>query len=239
MTTGRIVQGPANEARLVRFDIRSRRADTMLTSPLGEAQPRSGPDATGRWITRLGLGPYAPVNAWAVRADGTLLRAEAATCTLTLFSPTGDSLRAWRVPFAPIPVTDSAWQACMTTARAQNRALLGRHMRDLSDTLKRGMAPPPGDGFEFPAKPASLPAIALTVAQIHLVGNEAWVPVHVADDAKHPAWDRLDLDTGERLARYTLPPRHRLLLVTVNGAYVVRVDDDDLEHFLLLRPPAP
>jgi hypothetical protein len=31
----------------------------------------------------------------------------------------------------------------------------------------------------------------------------------------------------------------RLLLATAQGAYVVRVDDDELEHLMLLRPPAP
>jgi hypothetical protein len=240
-TSRRVRQKAMSVHRVVRFSLASGRVDTLGEFPVGYTSVQSGPDDTGRWVTRIDIGPYAPVNGWAVRADGLLLRADASNYVLTVHAPNGDSLRSWRVPFSTIAVQDSAWRVYLTQAVAFSRALMSSQMRSVSDAVGRPMAPPPERAPEEPLAPATLPALALNDgrAPFHFVGSVAWIPVHVGQNTNEPGWDRVNLDTGERLGRYTLPPNHRLVLATAQGAYVVRVDDDELEHLMLLRPPAP
>jgi hypothetical protein len=237
----RFVDPPLDVHRIVRYSLETGRVDTLVEFPRGYVYRKSGNDETGRSVKRVGLGPYAPVNGWSVRADGLLLRADASRYILTLHAPNGDSVRGWHVPFAPIAVDDSTWRVYLTQSIAFSRNLMRGQVRSISDALGRPMAPPPEPVIEEPEQPSTLPALALQDGQapLHFVGSVAWIPVHVGQNTNEPGWDRVNLDTGERLGRYTLPPNHRLVLATAQGAYVVRVDDDELEHLMLLRPPAP
>lgn len=237
----RLTTQPLTMLRLLRYSIRGGAVDTLLTFPRGYVAPLSDRDDAGRWVTRIGLDAYAPVNGWSVRSDGVVLRADASTYTLALHNRDGDSTKALRIPFGPIAVSDSGWQAYLTSTRALYRTMFASQMNALSNTLGRSVAPPPESAIEEPEQPATLPALALDggMKEMHVVGSHAWIPVHVGQNTSEPGWDHINLDTGARLGRYTLPPRHRLLLATAQGAYVIRVDDDDLEHLMLLRPPAP
>lgn len=229
---------PLDTWTIVRFGIDGSTADTLVEFPRGHTYARSGRDAAGRSIRRLDPGRYAPLNGWTARDDGALLRADAGQYVLTLHAPDGDSLRSWRVPYAPITLSDSSWQAHLASARAFARQLMGGQIRDISDALGRPMRAPPEPTYEEPPKPATVPPLSLASgsASLYYVGENAWVPVHLDDSGTSLGWDVIDLETGTRRVRYTIPPRHRLLLVTRRGVYVVTTDAEDLQRILFVRP---
>jgi hypothetical protein len=170
-----------------------------------------------------------------------VLRADARQYVLTVHAPNGDSLRSWRVPHTPITLSDSSWQAHLASARTFARQLLGGQIREIGDAMGRPMRAPPEPTYEEPPKPATVPPLSLAsgAASLHFVDEYAWVPVHLDDSGTSIGWDVIDLETGTRRVRYTMPPRHRLLLVTRRGVYVVSTDEDDLQRILFVRPSTP
>lgn len=239
--TRRLRTEPLDVQRIVRYALDRVHVDTVLTAPRGYVDAAAGPDASGRFVARLGLGPYAPVNAWTVLPDGRLLHADAATYALALHAPDGDTLRTWRFPHAPIPLSAGAWEASLERARAASRGLLGSQAQAMSGTLGRAVPPPPDAADEVPERPTHVPALAFASGAhtLHVAGAMVWVPVHLDDRGEQPGWDVLDLDRGERVRRFTLPARHRLLLVTTRAVYLVHVGDDDLERVLRLELALP
>lgn len=232
---------PLEVQRIVRYALDRVRVDTVLTAPRGYVDAASGPDASGTFVTRLGLGPYAPLNAWTVLPDGRLLHADAATYALALHAPDGDTVRTWRFPQEPIPLSDSAWEASLERARAASRGLLNAQAQSMSGTLGRAVPPPSDAATEVPPRPSHVPALAFASGAhtLHVAGATVWVPVHLDDRGEQPGWDVLDLDRGERVRRFTLPARHRILLVTTRAVYLVHVDDNDLERVLRLELALP
>lgn len=234
---GRPIARGADSIPIIRYALNGSRVDTIAIMPTGYAFPSSVHNADGSISAPMSLGSYAPVNDWLVSPDGRLLLIDAATYGVRVLGPEGNVVVAWQQRDRKIATSDSGWAAHVQREGGVQREMLDRASRSFPGLQLPERLPP----RIVPDKPTFLPPVAFhgpMVRTTHLLGDRVFIPVNAADPPTGEFWDVLDLATGRLIITLSLPERHRLLHVGTMGAYVVAVDDDDLERVLRLAMPS-
>lgn len=226
---------------IVRYSLLTRRVDTLLYVSRGVAPSKSVKSTDGTQTREMSLGAYGAFNDWLVTADGRLLIANAEHYTLTVRDAAGaDSAvhtYTWQIPGKQFPTSVESWNDFVKKSTHGANDQIARINQRVFARI--GEAPPVAMPMRYivPPKPRVLPYLDFGDGQRHMheSGGVVWVPVHMSDLPHAEYWDLIDLATGTRLTSVAFPPKQYLLHVTARGAFVLAVDDDDLERVLLYR----
>lgn len=225
---------------IVRFSLRDQRADTIFTLDRGVRTASPFRDADGVRARPMELGGYGTFNDWFVTADGILIVADAVRSSLLVqdlskeFSPP----RKFVLPHTPVSVKPERWSAHVQWATQRSSAVT---QKLTSRVFASAGMPAPSLGktrYIIPAMPRFLPAFSFGDGKRHMHEADGMLglPVHVDDAPDSEYWDIIDIKEGKRVGTLALPARHYLVTVTSRGAYVLAVDDDDVERILLHHP---
>lgn len=165
--------------------------------------------------------PFQGNAQWAVFPDGRVAVVRPEPFTFESIASNGQR-RSVRLPHVPVPVTAAHKEAWRTHMTRPVRVVMASRSGVGGVQIARQPAPP-----EPTAWPRFLPPFPDDALHAGADGK-LWIRRSVAADA--PAlYDVVDA-AGALVHRVTLRPRSRLVGVGARFAYVVRIDDDDVEH---------
>lgn len=228
---------PDNGMRTVlKFNPTTKTTDSITTvaEPQNEmVMARSMPGDMLRMSTNL---PYASRDVVTVAPDGTVIVARIADYHLERFAPTKPRISGPANTFQSIAITDK-----------EKRTFMERQIRPGSIISQRnpnagrgGATPraragtPPGinnsdvyddKGMTWPAR---IPAFLEGAVSVDANGR-AWIKRTVPHDHPSAEFDVFDTN-AKRVLTVTLPAKTRLVGFGRNSLYLVRIDDDELQH---------
>jgi hypothetical protein len=174
--------------------------------------------------TNVGRNPLAPVDGWAVSPDGRIALVRGADYHVDWFAG-GERVSGRPVPITRLPVRD-ADRAAATDAANRRMASVTVDGTTITTNLPT---------VQFDDWPAVLPAFR-SRSPIVSADGRLWVERFRAAGDSVPVLDVFDA-MGNAVARLTLPRRTRLIGFGEQTLYLVRIDDDDLEHLERYRMP--
>ncbi|MEW5915123.1 MAG: hypothetical protein AB1762_01905 [Gemmatimonadota bacterium] len=219
---------PNDSVGVVRFDVRSKRVDTLLKVK-GMSWLPPGPRYGMGWVV------FAPQDVWSATSDGRIAVVRSGDYHVEWYEPNGRVTRGAAVPFEPVPVTMAERRAYVRNF-LENSNVGGRGGDDALTAVPADMMEEPriqemAERNTFAAtKPAFTDAAPL-------LGSDGTLWVQRSTKAGAGGqWDVFDA-TGRRIHRLRLPVGKHLAGLGVRWLYVIAIDDDGLQH--LERHPRP
>jgi hypothetical protein len=169
-------------------------------------------------------------DSWAVFPDGRVAIVHGATYTVEMIQPDGRRTTSRPIPYERIPVTTADQTTEMDIARkaAADQLQAARRSMPANMTLDFQMTPPA-------SWPSAYPAIS--PMQIFAAPDgRLWVMRATPAKLDRQHWDVIDA-SGSLVAKWRLPVRTRLVGVGTGAAYVVKLDEDDLQQLLRVDLP--
>lgn len=197
--------------------------DSIAPMVMPPSKPRTT-NVDGRVMTSSGRNPLASIDGWAVAPDGRVALVRGADYHVDWFAR-GERVSGRPVPITRLPVRD-ADKADVTNPANQKQASFSAN--GVSATMNM---PAP----QFDDWPEVLPAFRPRSPVVSPDGR-LWVERFRAAGDSVPVFDVFDA-TGNAVARLTLPRRTRLIGFGAETLYLVRIDDDDLQHVERFRMP--
>jgi hypothetical protein len=161
-------------------------------------------------------------DSWAVFPDGRVAIVHGATYTVEMIQPDGRRTTSRPIAYERIPVTAADQTAEMDVARkvAADQIQAAKRSMPANMTLNFEMTPPE-------SWPSAYPAIS--PMQIFAAPDgRLWVMRATPARLDRQQWDVIDAN-GTVVARWRLPVRTRMVGVGAGVAYVVQLDEDDLQ----------
>ena len=220
----------ADSLPILRYDRGTKKIDTLAwVRPAKENVQTSG--GGGRMEVRMGVAnPFSPRDEWAVAPDGRVVVLRAPEYRVEWYGPSGKGATA-SIPFTPIKVTEKHKQD-WRDSRKQQTALMVT-VENGRQSVRTG--PPPADAPDPGNWPELLPPF-LENSVFVAPSGEVWVnrTRQAGDDA--PKFDVLDAN-AKVVKQVVLPRKTRLVGLGAGTAYVVRIDEDDLQYLQRYRVP--
>ena len=224
---------PSDSAPVIRFERATLRADTVAFTRLAKGNGSVTGRAGGGVELRNGLAnPLVPGDDWVVLPDGrvVVIRADDYHADVYL-SPTA-SRSGPRIAYEKIRV-DGAVKKMVEEQRVQLRRNAPNRVPGRGGAPPRGLPPPTRPLFTD--WPDFMPPF-LAQAAVARPNGQIWVLRTQKPGNDAPLYDVLD-DNGRLIGRVMLPHETRLVGFGQGTVYLVRIDDDDLEHLQRYRLP--
>ena len=212
-------QPSGDSAALVRYDRRSRKADTIgfLRLPVVIAvTTRTVDGSTG---SSRGVNPFAPRDSWAAGHDGRVAIVHASPYRVEWIRPDGSRVMGPVVSYTKVPLSDADKAFVSDPSNQKRVGGTGDGSANLPDRI-----PAP----QFTSWPADKPAFVAESPRIAPDGS-LWVERSRAFTDSIRTFDVFD-ERGVLIERVALPAGTKLAGFGAAAIYVVRVDADDLEH---------
>ncbi|MES2522670.1 MAG: hypothetical protein V4617_08250 [Gemmatimonadota bacterium] len=226
---GAVVNGEDTDEWLLRVPGVSRGVDTIARLVLPRGRHTGATNVGGGMLRLMNDKPYAHEDIAAVAPDGRVAVVRSATYQVEWYLPDGKRVTGAPVRYTPLAVSRAEKQAFLKRQLVPGAITTSGNAGGRSGkVLPRGSeAPDPGDinAFQWPATMPPFAAGAATVAS----DGTLWVLRTRAHDDPVPSYDVFDA-TSRHTGRVLLPPRTRLVGFGNRVAYLVRLDDDDLEY---------
>ena len=221
-------EGPqsSDSVPIIRYDRGTQKADTVAFL----AQPRSNTQVSGgQGNMRVMVGaanPLAPRDEWAVAADGRVAVVRHEPYRVEWIAPTGARTVGPAIPFPKVKVSEADKKAIERQRASGGAIMMTRNDGPGGSSAQaRAMSaadlPPLTDWPEY--RPPFVGGAA-TVAP----NGELWVR-RTLTGAEAQTYDVFDAK-GARVAQVQLPRGTRLVGFGKGTAYLVRIDDDDLQY---------
>lgn len=228
---------PLDTFPVVRYGLFTGKIDTLFIMPRGVDRIPTTRDANGSTTSGMELGPYGTFNSWYPMLDGRLLVANASIGSVKILEAADGASKDLTIQSNAIPVSKQGWDAYVSKKTAGHPVEMEKFQ---AETYRKMGAVPiksAREKFIVPDRPSVLPRMNFQEGRYHMyaVGNTMWVPVHVSDPPGAAFWDLIDMTKGARLQTLSIPDKQILTAVTPLGAYVVAIDDDDVQRILLYR----
>jgi len=165
--------------------------------------------------------PFQASSQWIAFADGRVAIVSAEPYGIRYIDPNG-SQKAHLLSHQPVAVTDghkAAWRAYMQRPQKYVTAVVGEGAQRV---VGRGPLPPEPDAW-----PRVLPPFLAGALAAHADGT-LWIQRTTPADAA-PTFDVVDRN-GTLVRRVILRPRSRIVGLGQRSVYVVRTDEDEVEH---------
>ncbi|HKS04774.1 MAG TPA: hypothetical protein VJR92_00550 [Gemmatimonadaceae bacterium] len=223
----------ADSAPIHRLDPLTNKTDTVAYLLLPKNNVSGGASGSGGntsvSIRIGGAGPFAAGNEWTATPDGRIVIAYASDYHIEIVQPGRQRVVGPPVRYTPVRVGDSEKDEWRTAQRTGN---LGISMSVQNGVRTVSAAPPPQQIPEpesWPATKPPFPSGARGGAIVVAPNGEIWVTRTRAASDKVPTADVFDA-RGRLVGRVAFPPSTRLIGLGARGAYVVRIDADDLQY---------
>jgi hypothetical protein len=228
------VQGvltPSDSAPIIRFGRTTLRADTVAFTRLAKGNGSVTGRAGGGVELRNGLAnPLVPVDDWVALPDGRVVVIRADDYHADLYHSPAASKSGPRIAYEKIKV-DDAVKRMVEEQRVQLRRNAPNRVPGRGGAPARGLPTPTRPVFGD--WPAFMPPF-LAQAAVARPNGQVWVLRTQRPGNDAPLYDVLD-DTGRLIGRVVLPHETRLVGFGQGTVYLVRIDDDDLEHLQRYR----
>jgi hypothetical protein len=205
---------------VIRYDPVSHRHDTLAHVAVPPRRVSNTTTSSGGVRAVSGVSsPFDPADDWTVMPDGRLVLVRASDYHIEIVGSGAPRMMGRPVPFTPIPVTEA------------DKAQWRQARRNIQPTFRgsdgQPITPPANFQLPEPAWPDKKSAFSVGASRA-APNNEIWVLRHgAANDA--PLFDVFNA-RGERISSVSLPPRTSLVGFGARHMYLVRTDDDDLQH---------
>jgi hypothetical protein len=161
-------------------------------------------------------------DSWAVFPDGRIAIVHGSNYTVEMIQPDGRRTTSRPIPYERIPVTPADQTAEMDFAR--------KGLADQMQAAKRNM--PPNMTLDFQLlPPETWPSVYPPISPMQVYAapdGRLWVLRATPARLDRQQWDVIDA-SGNLVQRWRLPVRARLVGVGAGVAYVVQLDEDDLQ----------
>jgi hypothetical protein len=213
MTTGRgVVPVALDSAPVMRYDRKTMRLDTLAFVQLARGNVRVTPGKTKGMSIQVGAAAFPARDDWAPLPGGGIAVVRVRDYHVDRYSLTGARTAGPPLRIAPVPVTEAEKQAW-------REERLGRAMSRSVGTVAQNPIEPDW--------PTAMPPFVFW-STFAAPSGDLWVlRSHRASDV--PVYDVFN-SAGVLTARAALSARTRLVGFGNGTLYVVRRDDDDLEH---------
>ena len=212
---------PNDSVGVVRFDVRTERADTILRVK-GLTWLPPGP--------RYGIGyvVFAPQDVWAVTPEGRIAVVRSGDYHVEWYEPNGSVVRGPPVSFQRIPLTMTERKA-YARQFLENSNIAGRGSDDALSAVPASMLEE--ENLQRMAERNTFAEFkpAFTESTPHIAPDRSlWVErsTRVGEAA---LWDVFDA-SGKHTARVRLPSNRQLGAVGARWVYLIATDDDGLQH---------
>lgn len=226
---GQIVS--ADSAPIHRYDPRTRQTDTVAYVNLAKNNASGSASGSGgrqEVQIRIGAaGPYAPADDWNVLPDGRIVIARVADYHLEIVQPGGNRVSGRPVAYTPVRVGEAEKEEWRTAQRTGTRVAVS-----VGDGGRNVSTPPAGQIPEPAAWPAVKPPFGAggRGGALYIAPNgEIWVMRLRAANDKIPTADVFNAQ-GRLVGKIVFPESTRLIALGAKGAYLVRIDADDLQY---------
>jgi hypothetical protein len=226
--------GIRDSVAIQRTDLRLGKVDTAAWLPVPPIVVQMTRDGGGISPGGRPEGPYVARTTWVVAPDGRIAIVSPEPYQLTWFAANGQRVAGQPIPFQRVPVTSAEKQWYRDNYSSQPNMSMsiavdqGGGIRSVSTrpTPYREPGYWPADKDPFGNAPHSVLASP---------SGEVWILRQLPHTEKHPAYDVIGA-RGELTGRVVIPERSRVIGFGRNGVvYVVRMDDDDLQHLQRFR----
>lgn len=221
----------ADSSQVLRYDLETEAVDTVASVKLTDRTRRASGGAGNRNVSISPI-PLSPADAWGVAADGRVVVARSVAGSgefwVEWFAPDGEVTRGPAYAYQPVDIGRAEmeeWRAAQAETGGGMTIRVNGVNGNMDVRAGRGGAPGNDDldGYQWPdSKPAFFGRVPVDPT------GRAWVRRHAAaGDA--PAYDLFD-GSGTRAATIELPMGRRVVAFGEGVAYVVRMDEFDLQY---------
>jgi hypothetical protein len=212
---------------ILRLSLRTMRPDTVAQL-MGPQLPRSPltNNQVGTFNVFVATTPLQALDTWAAMSDGTVAVIRAASYRIEWYAPNGERTVTDSVPYTPIPVTNNDKKRVMEDYKAVGGALLAASPQRTAILAVTYSEPPSWPALNPPFRGDIVPQVD--------PDDRIWLATRCASDDGALCYDVIDR-TGERVARYRLPPKTRVAGFGKGAVYTAFEQKSDKE--LLQRHP--
>jgi hypothetical protein len=227
---------------VLRYNAATKQADSIATlaEPVGEnVIARTLPGGMLRMSTNL---PYVARDVATIAPDGSIIIARASDYHVDWFSSNGKRVSGPPIAYTPIAI-DAQEKRTFMERQIRPGAIISSANPSASGVAqpraRSGMPPGVNNADIYDDKgmtwPARIPPFLDGTLSVDGMGR-VWVKRTVPFNELSASYDVFDA-TAKRVLTVKLPPRAKLVGFGRNSVYLVRTDDDDLQH--LQRYAAP
>lgn len=218
--------GGADSSAVLRYDRRAAKIDTVAFVKVAPPIERTSGTANNRNVM-MTPPVYPRQDAWAVAPDGRLAIVRAADYRVEWVTPTG-RVRGAPVSVRPVPIRDGDKQEWLDRLGSGIGVSVENRNGEMTTSFSRGRAgrggAPDASTMTWPAtKPPFVPSSALVTPE-----GELWVERSVAAGSPRE-YDTFNAQ-GVHTGRVIVPPRSQVIGLGRGTAYLVRLDEDELQY---------
>lgn len=212
---------------ILRLSLRTMRPDTVAQL-MGPQLPRSPltNNQVGTFNVFVATTPLQALDTWAAMADGTVAVIRAASYRIEWYAPNGERTVTDSVPYTPIPVTSNDKKRVLEDYKAVGGALLAASPQRTAILAVTYSEPPSWPTLNPPFRGDIVPQVD--------PDDRIWLASRCASDDGALCYDVIDR-TGDRVARYHLPPKTRVAGFGKGAVYTAFEQKSDKE--VLQRHP--
>lgn len=212
---------------ILRLSLRTMRPDTVAQL-MGPQLPRSPltNNQVGTFNVFVATTPLQALDTWAAMSDGTVAVIRAASYRVEWYAPNGERTVTDSVPYTPIPVTNNDKKRVLEDYKTVGGALLAASPQRTAILAVTYSEPPSWPALNPPFRGDITPQVD--------PDDRIWLATRCASDDGALCYDVIDR-TGERVARYRLPPKTRVAGFGKGSVYTAFEQKSDKE--LLQRHP--
>jgi hypothetical protein len=234
-TTGSAIamspEGPkaADSLPILRMSRATNRTDTVAWLHVPKGNTTVG-GSGGNMNIRIGGGPFAPNDGWAVLSDGRVAVVRYSDYHVEVYPAAGRAAPARGAPVrvTPVRVTEAEKQAWRDgRGRAGGMAITMTRTDGPGGSSQRAstVAPPTEEPTEWPAVMPPFEAGRVFATP----SGHVWVGRHQSASDKAPRYDVFDA-TGKLTGQVVFPAATRVVGFGKGTVYTVRIDEDDLQY---------
>jgi hypothetical protein len=184
----------------------------------------------GNMNIRIGGGPFAANDGWAVLADGRVAVVRYADYHVEVYPAAGRGAPARGTPvrFTPVRVTDAEKQEWRDTRARSGGMAIAITRTDGpggASQQSRAVAPPAQEPTDWPAVMPPFDAGRVFATPT----GQLWVGRHQSASDKAPRYDVFDA-SGKHTGQVVFPADTRVIGFGKGTVYTVRIDEDDLQY---------
>jgi hypothetical protein len=220
---------PADSLPLTRVHRATSAADTVawLQVPKGNTNVSA---SGGNMNLRIGGGPFAANDGWAVLPDGRVAVVRYQDYHVDVYPASGRAAPARGTPvrFTPVRVTEAEKQAWRDTRSRSGAVAIAMTRTDGpggSTQQSRAVAPMAEEPTDWPAVMPPFDASRVFAAP----NGQLWVGRYQSARDKAPRYDVFDA-TGKHTGQVVFPADTRVIGFGKGTVYTVRIDEDDLQY---------
>ena len=222
---------PRQPYPIVRLSLRTLRYDTVAQLMPAQAPRAPATNTVGTFTVHVSSAPLQSVDVWAAYGDGTVAVVRAATYRIEWFALDGTTTSTDPVPFTPVAVTEGDRKRVVEAYRQVGDEML-KSLPTRTSILAVAYEDPP-------SWPTTHPPFRSDITPLVDRQERLWLATRCWRDEQALCYDVIDRH-GQRVARYRLPPKSRLVAFGPDVAYTIdeqKSDKDVLQRHPLSRLP--